>query len=76
MIDFAFGFLERFTTGNSLGLCILLLVICFARFLSGMAAAFELFLSSKSKIFDSVFEFCSSDSFIISGNVSWITVRF
>ena len=53
----------------------LLLVIYRFMFLSGIAAAFELFRSSKSNIFDSDFIVYPSDSFIISGKVSCITVK-
>ena len=65
----------RVTTGNSLGDCRLFLVICLGRLRSGMAAAFELFLSSKSKILDSDFCVASSDSLSISGNVNYMIVR-
>lgn len=65
----------RFTTGNSLGDYKLLLVICFGKLRSGIAAAFELFRSSKSNILDSDFCVASSDSFRISGNVSYIIVK-
>jgi hypothetical protein len=72
IIDFLF---YKFTTGNSLGDYKLLLVICFGKLRSGIAAAFELFLSSKSNIFDSDCCVASSDSFNISGNVSYIIVK-
>ena len=55
MLFFIDFFFCKFTTGNSRGDYMLLRVICLGRFRSGIAAAFELLRSSKSKILDSDF---------------------